>query len=107
MFAAGITRAKIDWLWGMNLTRLYTKHLGAICSISENALALSPRVGCANYLRDLDVIHKPCKPFKNSVQTAVVNMIASRDNEIEHFTKKPYFKLRLDNGAGFFCEGGG
>ncbi len=75
MFAAGITRAKIDWLWGMNLTRLYTKHLGAICSIGR-------------------------------VQTAVVNMIASRDNEIEHFTKKPYFKLRLDNGAEFFDEGG-
>lgn len=73
MYAAGITRAKIDWLWGMNLTRLYTKHFGAICSIGR-------------------------------VQTAVVNMIASRDNEIEHFTKKPYFKLRLDNGAEWFDE---
>lgn len=74
MYAAGITRAKIDWLWGMNLTRLYTKHLGAICSIGR-------------------------------VQTAVVNMIASRDNEIEHFTKKPYFKLKLENGAEWFDEG--
>ena len=74
MYAAGITRAKIDWLWGMNLTRLYTKHFGAICSIGR-------------------------------VQTAVVNMIASRDNEIEHFTKKPYFKLRLDNRAEWFDEG--
>lgn len=73
MYAAGITRAKIDWLWGMNLTRLYTKHLGAICSIGR-------------------------------VQTAVVNMIASRDNEIEHFTKKPYFKLRLENSAEWFDE---
>ena len=73
MYAAGITRAKIDWLWGMNLTRLYTKHLGAICSIGR-------------------------------VQTAVVNMIASRDNEIEHFTKKPYFKLRLENGAEWFDD---
>lgn len=75
MYAAGITRAKIDWLWGMNLTRLYTKHLGAICSIGR-------------------------------VQTAVVNMIASRDNEIEHFTKKPYFKLRLENGAEYFDDSG-
>ena len=75
MYAAGITRAKIDWLWGMNLTRLYTKHLGAICSIGR-------------------------------VQTAVVNMIASRDHEIEHFTKKPYFKLRLDNGAEYFDDSG-
>lgn len=73
MYAAGITRAKIDWLWGMNLTRLYTKHFGAICSIGR-------------------------------VQTAIVNMIASRDNEIEHFTKKPYFKLKLDNGAEWFDE---
>lgn len=75
MYAAGITRAKIDWLWGMNLTRLYTKHFGAICSIGR-------------------------------VQTAVVNMIASRDSEIEHFTKKPYFKLKLDNGAEYFDESG-
>ena len=75
MYAAGITRAKIDWLWGMNLTRLYTKHLGAICSIGR-------------------------------VQTAVVNMIASRDNEIEHFTKKPYFKLKLANGAEWFDDSG-
>lgn len=75
MYAAGITRAKIDWLWGMNLTRLYTKHLGAICSIGR-------------------------------VQTAVVNMIASRDNEIDGFAKKPYFKLRLDNGAEWFDDSG-
>ena len=35
MFAAGITRAKIDWLWGMNLTRLYTRHLGALCPVGR------------------------------------------------------------------------
>lgn len=68
MYAAGITRAKIDWLWGMNLTRLYTKYLGALCSVGR-------------------------------VQTAVVNMIVSRDNEIDGFEKKPYYKLKLDNGA--------
>lgn len=71
MFAAGITRAKIDWLWGMNLTRLYTKHLGALCPVGR-------------------------------VQTAVVNMIVQRDGEIDGFTKKPYFKLRLENGAEWF-----
>lgn len=71
MFAAGITRAKIDWLWGMNLTRLYTRHLGALCPVGR-------------------------------VQTAVVNMIVQRDNEINGFTKKPYFKLRLENGAEWF-----
>ena len=71
MYSAGITRAKIDWLWGMNMTRLYTKHLGALCSVGR-------------------------------VQTAVVNMIVERDNEIDNFTKKPYFKLKLDNGAEWF-----
>ena len=75
MFAAGITRAKIDWLWGMNLTRLYTKHLGALCPVGR-------------------------------VQTAVVNMIVQRDGEIDGFTKKPYFKLRLSNGAEYFDDSG-
>lgn len=73
MFSAGITRAKIDWLWGMNMTRLYTKHFGALCPVGR-------------------------------VQTAVVNMIVQRDSEIEHFTKKPYFKLKLDNGAEWFSD---
>ncbi len=75
MFLAGITRAKIDWLWGMNLTRLYTKHLGVLCPVGR-------------------------------VQTAVVNMIVQRDNEIDNFTKKPYFKLKLDNGAEWFDDSG-
>ena len=73
MFSAGITRAKIDCIWGMNMTRLYTKHFGALCSIGR-------------------------------VQTAVVNMIVQRDSKIEHFTKKPYFKLKLDNGAEWFSD---
>lgn len=73
MFAAGITRNKIDWLWGMNLTRLYTGCFGALCSIGR-------------------------------CQTAVVNMIVQRDNEISQFVKKPFFKLRLANGAEWFDE---
>lgn len=73
MFSAGITRAKIDWIWGMNMTRLYTKHFGALCSVGR-------------------------------VQTAVVNMIVQRDEEISNFTKKPYFKLKLDNGAEWFSD---
>ncbi len=73
IFSAGITRNKIDWLWGMNLTRLYTSHLRALCSVGR-------------------------------VQTAVVNMIVTRDNEIERFVKKPYFKLKLDNGAEWFLD---
>ena len=71
MYKAGLTRAKIDWLWGMNLTRLYTKHLDAICTIGR-------------------------------VQTAVVNMIVQRDKEITDFVKKPFYKLKLDNGAEWF-----
>lgn len=73
MFDAGITRNKIDWLWGINLTRLYTNCFRAKCSIGR-------------------------------CQTAVVNMIVQRDNEIAHFVKKPFFKLRLANGAEWFDE---
>lgn len=73
MFAAGFARNKIDWLWGMNLSRLYTKCFGAMCSIGR-------------------------------VQTAVVNMIVQRDNDIANFTKKPFFKLKLKNGAEWFDE---
>lgn len=73
MFAAGITRNKLDWLWGINLTRLYTGCFGAICSIGR-------------------------------CQTAVVNMIVQRDNEIAQFVKKPFFKLKLENGAEWFDD---
>lgn len=73
MFAAGITRNKIDWLWGINLTRLYTGCFGVICSVGR-------------------------------CQTAVVNMIVQRDNEIAHFVKKPFFKLKLGNGAEWFND---
>lgn len=73
MFAAGITRNKIDWLWGINLTRLYTGCFGVICSVGR-------------------------------CQTAVVNMIVQRDNEIALFVKKPFFKLKLGNGAEWFND---
>ena len=35
LYSAGFTRSKIDWLWGMNLTRLYTNYFGAKCSIGR------------------------------------------------------------------------
>lgn len=73
MFAAGFARNKIDWLWGMNLTRLYTSCFGVICSVGR-------------------------------VQTAVVNMIVQRDNDIANFTKKTFFKLKLKNDAEWFDE---
>ena len=66
VYAAGLARNKVDWLFGMNLSRLYS-----ICSVGR-------------------------------VQTAVVNMIVQRDREIAAFVKKPYFKLKLENGAEWF-----
>ena len=71
MYAAGLARNKVDWLFGMNMTRLYTIYSNALCSVGR-------------------------------VQTAVVNMIVQRDNEIASFVKKPFFKLRLENGAEWF-----
>lgn len=73
MFAAGFTRNKMDWLWGLNLTRLYTSCFGVICRMGR-------------------------------VKTAVVNMIVQRDAEIANFVKKPYFKVKLENGAEWFCD---
>lgn len=73
MYEAGLTRSKIDWLWGMNLSRLYSLYSGVACSIGR-------------------------------VQTAVVNMIVLRDSEIEHFVKKPFYKVKLENGAEWFDE---
>ena len=71
MYAAGLARNKVDWLFGMNLSRLYSIYCSAKCSVGR-------------------------------VQTAVVNMIVQRDREIAAFVKKPYFKLKLENGAEWF-----
>lgn len=73
MYEAGFSRNKVDWLFGMNLTRLYSVYSGVTCSIGR-------------------------------VQTAVVNMIVQRDTEIANFVKKPFFKLKLENGAEWFTE---
>lgn len=71
VFAAGLARNKVDWIFGMNMSRLYSIYCGAKCSVGR-------------------------------VQTAVVNMIVQRDREITAFVKKPYFKLKLENGAEWF-----
>ena len=70
-FDAGLARNKVDWLWGMNLSRLYSFYCKAKCSIGR-------------------------------VQTATVNMIVQREREISAFVKKPFYKLKLDNGAEWF-----
>lgn len=75
VYEAGYARARLDWLWGMNLTRLYSISFGAISNIGR-------------------------------VKTAVVNMIMQRDTEIDSFKKKPFFKLKLSNGAEWYDEQG-
>lgn len=72
-FEAGFARAKVDWLWGINLSRLYAFYCGAKCRIGR-------------------------------VKMPTVNMIVQRDREIAAFVKKPYFKLKLDNGAEWFDD---
>ncbi len=71
MYAAGFARNKVDWIFGINMTRLYTGYSRALCSVGR-------------------------------CQTATLNMIVQRDNEISNFVKKPFFKLRLENGAEWF-----
>ena len=71
LYSAGFTRSKIDWLWGINLTRLYTSYFGAKCSIGR-------------------------------VRTAVLNMLVQRENEISNFVKRPFYKVKLSNGAEWF-----
>lgn len=71
MYAAGFARNKVDWIFGINMTRLYTGYSRALCSVGR------------------------CR-------TATLNMIVQRDNEISNFVKKPFFKLRLENGAEWF-----
>lgn len=73
LYSAGFTRSKIDWLWGMNLTRLYTNYFGAKCSIGR-------------------------------VRTAVLNMLVQRENEISNFVKRPFYKVKLSNGAEWFDD---
>ena len=71
VFDAGLARNKVDWLWGINLSRLYTIYCNALCKIGR-------------------------------VKMPTVNMIVQRDREIAAFVKKPYYKLRLENGAEWF-----
>lgn len=73
MYAAGFARNKVDWLFGINMTRLYTGYSRALCSVGR-------------------------------CQTATVNMIVQRDLEIANFVKKPFYKLKMHNGAEWFYE---
>ena len=63
------TRAKLDWIYGMNLSRLYT-------ALDEGYIHTVGRV-----------------------VTPVLGLIVNRDNEIRNFVPKTTYKLILDNGA--------
>jgi DNA topoisomerase-3 len=73
LFKSAITRAKMDFVLGINLSRLYS-----ICYNTNYSVG--------------------------RVQSATVNMIVQRDNEIKGFVKKPFFNLFLENGADWFDE---
>lgn len=73
LYQSGATRAQIDWLVGINLSRLYSLYFQTKLSIGR-------------------------------VQTATLNLIVQRDLDIANFTRKPYYKLLLENGAEWFTD---
>jgi len=79
LFEAALARQRADWLYGMNLTRLYTL-----------------RAGLAGYRGVLSV---------GRVQTPLLGLIVRRDREIEAFVSKPFYgveaTLRTAEGSEF------
>ena len=69
LYAAGFSRAKADWLVGMNGTRLFSVRYGG------------------------DTIHL------GRVQTPTLAMIVKRDNDVKNFVKQKYFTVELDCGG--------
>lgn len=66
MFEAGFSRAKADWLVGMNFSRLFScRYGGANVSVGR-------------------------------VQTPTLAMIVQRDYDVEHFVKQKFFTVELD-----------
>lgn len=82
LYAAALGRQRADWLYGMNLTRLYT---------------LRARLG--GYQGVLSV---------GRVQTPLLGLIVRRDREIERFVSKPFYgvdaRLRTTTGAEFTAQ---
>ena len=77
LYHAALARQRADWLFGMNMTRLYT-------ILGRNG----------GYDGVLSV---------GRVQTPLLGLIVRRDLEIENFQPRPYFIVR----AAIDCEGGG
>lgn len=69
LYAAGYSRAKADWLVGMNGTRLFSVRYGG------------------------KIIHV------GRVQTPTLAMIVKRDNDVKNFVKQKYFTVELDCGG--------
>lgn len=69
LYAAGFSRAKADWLVGMNGTRLFSVRYGG------------------------KTIHV------GRVQTPTLAMIVKRDNDVKNFVKQKYFTVELDCGG--------
>lgn len=67
LYYAAQSRAKADWLVGMNLTRLFT------CLIKFTNQTSAVSIG--------------------RVMTPTINLVVERDNKIENFVSKPYYEL--------------
>ena len=67
LYYAAQSRAKADWLVGMNLTRLFT----CLTKFTNQTSAVS--IG--------------------RVMTPTINLVVERDNKIENFVSKPYYEL--------------
>lgn len=74
---AAYCRAKEDWLFGMNFSRLYTIRYG----------------------RKLSAVLKESKSTVipiGRVMTCVLGLVVERENEIRHFVPKPYYVVTAD-----------
>ena len=75
LYDAAFSRAKIDWLIGMNITRLMT--LTSRTTSSKQVISVG------------------------RVQTPVLNLIVSRDHEIDHFQSEPFFEVSATFALGY------
>jgi DNA topoisomerase III len=71
LYDAALGRQRADWLYGINMTRLYTV-LGRAAGYQDGVLSVG------------------------RVQTPLLGLIVRRDLEIERFVAKPYFSIVAD-----------
>ena len=75
LYEAAVGRQRADWLYGINMTRLYTV-LARAAGYQDGVLSVG------------------------RVQTPLLGLIVRRDLEIEHFVAKPYFSIVVDVAGG-------